>query len=79
MEQLKPRFINSRRFIGKTPTGVLISCADTLKCMPKIMQVCHLFEYFLHQQQMKSPMQAPITQFTTAKNSDQSSITQFFI
>jgi hypothetical protein len=46
---------------------------------PKIMQACRLFEDFLHQQQMKSLMQAPITQFTTAKDSDQPSIIQFLI
>jgi hypothetical protein len=43
------------------------------------MQACHLFEEFLHRQQIKSQMQTPIIQFTTAKNTDQSSITQFFI
>jgi hypothetical protein len=30
---------------------------------PKLMQACHLFEDFLHEQQAKASVQAPITQF----------------
>lgn len=45
---------------------------------PKIIQACHLFEDFLHQEQMKNIVQAPITQFMPAKESNQPSIMQFF-
>jgi hypothetical protein len=45
---------------------------------PKLMQVCNLFEDFLHQEQMKSMTQAPITQFMSAKKPEQPSITRFF-
>jgi len=45
---------------------------------PKIMQACHVFEDFLHQERIKSLTQAPITQFMPVKNSNQSCITQFF-
>lgn len=46
---------------------------------PKAMQACHFLEDLLHQEQMKSLVQAPITQFMAAKKSDQPSITQFMI
>jgi hypothetical protein len=45
---------------------------------PKAVQFCHYMEDFLHQEQMKSMVQAPITQFMSAKKSNQPSITQFF-
>lgn len=44
----------------------------------KAIQACNLLEDFLHQEQMKSMVQAPITQFMSVKKSAQPSITQFF-
>jgi len=45
---------------------------------PKAIQYCHYLEDLLHQEQTKHSVQAPITQFMSAKKSNQLSITQFF-
>lgn len=45
---------------------------------PKIIDMCHKLEDFLHQQQMKSLVQAPITQFMPDKEPKQPSIIRFF-
>jgi hypothetical protein len=44
---------------------------------PELVKMCHKFEDFLYQEQMKSLVQTSITQFMTVKKPDQSKITQF--
>lgn len=44
---------------------------------PKLIQACHKLEDFLYQEQMKSLVQIPITNFMNAKKPDQTTLYEF--